>query len=341
MKKIFSALMAIIMFVVCIIPVTAADVSKIEEYKSEFKLAYGPEVNGIVTDYMYFSPKADNEKHPLVVYFHGMGQGKKPGAQIEENNIALWASDELQSRFTNGGAFIFVPRTHEEKGQYWKNDSIESVKAAIDEFIAQNQNRIDTTRIYVGGFSMGGKMTLKMATSYPDFFAAAFPMCPAYSPSDEQLEAISDMPVWLIVSRFDILAGYYVNSKDIWERFCTKTNIPKECRLSLFGLVYYPDGKKTTSNHHVWFAAANDMFMYDGSNYKKMVTNNANGESVDLEYPDGLISWLCNYQSDYDGSKVESTGLCEQNKEKTGLMVWRIIKSVFLMFGDAVRSLFK
>lgn len=341
-KRILAALMAALMLLFCVIPAGAADVSKIDEYKAGFKAACGPDVDGIATDYMYFVPKniSANKKYPLVVYFHGMGQGSAPGAQIQDNNIALWASDEMQARFTNGGAYLFVPRTHEENREYWENNSIKSVKAAIDEFIANNKN-IDTTRIYVGGFSMGGKMTLKMATSYPDFFAAAFPMCPAYNPTDEQLEAIADMPVWLIVSRYDILAGYYVNSKNIWKRFCTTTDIPEDCRLSLFGVVHYPDGKKTVSNHHVWFAASNDMFMYDGSDYVKMETTDANGETVKLEYPDGLISWLCSYRSDYNGQPTDSTGLCEQNRESMGLMVLNILKSIFLMFADAVGSLFR
>lgn len=340
-KRFISALMSLIMLVMCIVPASAADVSKIDDYKAKFKAANGPEVNGIVTDYMYFSPKtAAKKKYPLVIYFHGMGQGSEPGAQIQDNNIALWASGELQSRFTNGGAFIFVPRTHEEKGEYWENNSIPSVKAAIDEFIKKNKTYIDLTRIYVGGFSMGGKMTLKMATSYPDFFAAAFPMCPAYTPSDEQLEAIADMPVWLIVSRFDVIAGYYTNSKDIWERFCKTTNIPKECRLSLLGRVCYPDGKKTASNHHVWFAASNDLFMYDGSDYVNMVTTDANGDSVQLKYPNGLIKWLCSHRSSYNGKALESTGLCEKNRESTGMMVLNILKTIPLMFADTVKSLF-
>lgn len=334
--------MALFMLLMCMIPAGAADVSKIDSYKAKFQAAKGPRVNGVVTDYMYYKPEnlSANKKYPLVVYFHGMGQGSEAGAQIEENNIALWASPELQSRFTNGGAFIFVPRSHEENSEYWENNSILSVKTAIDKFIEKNRDYIDTTRIYVGGFSMGGKMTLKMATSYPDFFAAAFPMCPAYVPTDEQFEAIADMPVWLIVSRFDILAGYYVNSKDIWERLSKTTNIPEECRLSLFGRVCYPDGKKTASNHHVWFAASNDMFMYDGSDYVNMVTTNANGENVKLEYPDGLINWLCSHTSDYNGKRTEGTGLCEQNPESMAKMVWNILKSIFLMFGDTVKSLF-
>lgn len=341
-KKVLSFIMAVLIFALCSFPAAAADVSQIDIYKAAFRAGAGPEVDGISTDYMYFAPDtSDGSRYPLVIYFHGMGQGSKPGEQIESNNIALWASEELQSRFTNGGAFIIAPRSHEEKGEYWENNSIESVKAAIDDFISKNESFIDKSRIYVGGFSMGGKMTLKMASSYPDFFAAAFPMCPAYQPSDEQLEAISDMPVWLIVSRYDILAGYHVYSSDIWERLCGTTNIPEDCRLSLFGKVCYPDGKKTASNHHVWFAAANDMFMYDGTDYVKMETSDAGGNSVTLNYPDGLISWLCGYTSDYSGQTLSSTGLCEQNNERTANMVFSMIKAVFLMLGDAIRSLFK
>lgn len=342
-RKTAAFLMALITLTLCAVPSTAADVSKIDTYKALFSPASGPEVDGTVTDYMYYSPvkPGDTAKYPLVIYFHGMGQGSEPGAQIKENNIALWAGEDLQSRFTNGGAFLFVPRSHEEEKKYWPVESIGSVKAAIDDFIAKNSEYIDTARIYVGGFSMGGKMTLMMATSYPEFFAAAFPMCPAYSPSDEQLRAVADMPVWLIVSRYDILAGYYIHSKDIWERLGAVTNIPGDCRLSLFGRVCYPDGKKTSSNHHVWFAASNDMFMYDGSEYVNAVTTDASGKEVKLTEPDGLISWLCSFTSDYAGEELESTGLCEKNTEKSGSSVSLMFRALFLMLADALKSLFK
>lgn len=219
---------------------------------------------------MYYSPvkPGDTAKYPLVIYFHGMGQGSEPGAQIKENNIALWAGEDLQSRFTNGGAFLFVPRSHEEEKKYWPVESIGSVKAAIDDFIAKNSEYIDTARIYVGGFSMGGKMTLMMATSYPD-------------------------------------------------------------------------SKKTSSNHHVWFAASNDMFMYDGSEYVNAVTADASGKEVKLTEPDGLISWLCSFTSDYGGEELESTGLCGKNTEKSGSSVSLMFRALFLMLADALKSLSK
>ena len=342
MKKFAAIILAFVITFGLAGTVSAADVSRIDDYKALFKPAEGPETNGVSVEYMYFEPENDGEKHPVVLYFHGMGQGAKQGDQIASNNIALWASPEMQEKFVSGGAYIIAPRSHEEKGEYWDNDHIGAVKAALDEFTAQRSDSIDFTRIYVGGFSMGGKMTLKMLTSYPDMFAAAFPMCPAYLPTQEQYQAIADKPIWLTVSRFDVIAGWYTNSQEIWNNICKTTNVPGDCRLSLMTTVHFPDGKKTQSNHHVWFAVSNDMFMYDGGKYDNMTTLNANGEEITLTYPDGMISWLNGYVSSYDGGAIESTGLCEKNSESTGIMVLNILKAVlfgaFDLFGTFITT---
>lgn len=343
MKKIISIVLSFVLVLGTFSLSFAADVSKLEEYTKLFVQGEGPEVNSLKVDYLSFTPTVqEGKKYPLVIYFHGMGQGGKPGKQLtKENNFALWASEELQSRFTNGGAFLFVPRSHEERKEYWSDEYTYSVKAAVDEFIEQNRESVDLTRIYVGGFSMGGKMTLKMVTSYPDFFAAAFPMCPAYAPGDEQFKAISNLPVWLIVSRFDAIAGYYAFSKDVWEGICDNTNIPSDCRLSLFGTVCFPNGRKTPSNHHVWYAVANDLFTYDEGDYPNMKTTDATGKEIKLTSPDGLISWLCSHTSNYNGQELENTGLCEKNPENTMDMASRSIKALFYIIADAFKSLFK
>lgn len=67
-----------------------------------------------------------------------------------------------------------MPRSHEEQYLYWNDSMIVPLKAAIDDFIAQHRDTIDTTRIYIGGFSMGGKMTLKMTIAYPSFLRLRF-----------------------------------------------------------------------------------------------------------------------------------------------------------------------
>lgn len=341
MKKIICIIMSIAAVFCSSLTLFAANPDDIPMLKEKFKDASGPAVGGISVDYVYYSPEnAEGKKLPLVIYFHGAGQGSEPREQIEINNFPLWASDEIQQRFTGGGAYLLVPRSHEENGEHWDDKYVEIMKATIDDFIARHKDTIDISRIYVGGFSMGGKMTLKMASSYPGYFAASFPMCPAYDPSSEQIEALSDLPVWLTVSRFDIIAGYYTFSKDIWNELCDVTNIPEECRLSLFGRVKYPDGKNTSSNHYVWVAVANDLFTYDEGKYPNAVTTDANGNEIELKSPDGLVAWLCRHTSGYKGEKIAANGTLETNPDKGGLKTENLLKAVFPLVFDAIGSFF-
>ena len=39
-----------------------------------------------------------------------------------------------------------------------------------------------------------------------------------------------------------------------------------------------------------------------------MKTRNGYGEEIKLQYPDGIISWLSGFESDYDGSKAIDGG---------------------------------
>ena len=342
MKKIICILISISIAFCAALPVFAANPDEIPLLKEKFKDGEGPSVGGVSVDYVYYSPEnAEGQKLPLVIYIHGAGQGSKPRAQIEENNFPLWASDEIQGRFEGGGAHLLVPRSHEENGEHWDDKYVKVMKATIDDYIVKNKDTVDITRIYVGGFSMGGKMTLKMASSYPGFFAAAFPLCPAYEPSSEQIEALADLPVWLIVSRFDIIAGYYTYSEKFWNEFCEITNIPGECRLSLFGRVKYPDGKNTSSNHFVWVALANDMFTYDGGDYPNAVTTDAAGNEIALKSPDGVVSWLCRHTSRYGGEPMEANGTLEGNPDKGGLKTENLIRALFPLVFDAIRTFFK
>ena len=341
MKKVLCLLLCAVLMTGAASAVFAADPAELPALKAKFADGEGPEVDGLSIDYVYYAPETDgDEKLPLVIYFHGAGQGSAPRAQIEENDFPLWASEEIQSRFTGGGAFLLVPRSHEERGEYWSDEYVACMKATVDDFIARNADRIDISRIYVGGFSMGGKMTLKMASSYPGLFAAAFPLCPAYAPSAEQIEELADMPVWLIVSRFDVIAGYYTFSKDIWIGLCEKTNVPEACRLTLFGRVKSPDGKNTSSNHFVWFALANDMFTYDGGKYPNAVTTDGNGNEIGLESPDGVVSWLCGFTSDYDGGELGPNGTLDGNPDAGYGRADRVIKTLFAIVADVIRSFF-
>lgn len=279
---------------------------------AQFEYGKGPEVNGYTIDYRYYSPvkENDNAKYPLVVWFHGMGDGEYDGKQISAHDASRFASEELQGRFTNGGAYILAPRSLEEKELYWADELIVPVRAAIDDFIAKNKN-VDITRIYVGGYSMGGKMTLKMAVAYPEMFAAAFPICPAWVPGTDATAKLADMPVWLTSAAADPTVGYFTWVMPCWKNIVATTNNPENCRFSTLSVACYPNGLPIYSSHFSWYAVTNDMFSEKGGNYPLMKTVDADGNKVTLTYPDGMISWLCSFESDFNGVHADPDGNAE------------------------------
>lgn len=324
------------------ITASARESARILELAEKFEDGTGPESGGIRIDFVSYTPGnlKKGVKYPLVILLHGMGQGGSKREQIVNNDFPAFAGREMQSRFTNGAAYLFIPRSDESGDPYgtWTDDEVEPLYAAISQFISSNRQHIDMSRIYIGGYSMGGKMVLKMVSSYPGMFAAAFPMCPAYIPTDEQIEAVKNMPIWVLCSKYDVIGGYHVFGNYVWEQICRITNVPGNCRLSVFGTVCYPDGKKTPSNHHVWYAASNDMFAYDRGDYPNMTTCDANGKEIKLTYPDGLISWLCRYRSSYSGAALNKTSLVEENDSRVIDMGVRILKGLKYEVRDTFRA---
>ena len=330
LKKIIAFVLSALMLFGAISVVAFADEEKqltladgIDELQEQFVYGEGPETNGYTIDYRYFSPVKENDetKYPLVIWLHGMGEGAYEGKQIINNDIAYWTSAEFQSRFTGAeGAFIFAPRSLEEKGMFWDDTLIFPLRSAIDAFIAENAENVDLSRIYVGGFSMGGKMTFKMAIAYPDFFAAAFPICPAWKPAAEQTALIADMPIWLVSAKSDPIVNYSYSVQGAWENVISTNNNPELCRFSTLAKVKYPDGSSAISSHYAWFAVTYDMFSIENGDYPEMSTVNGKGETVTLTYPNGMISWLSQFTSDYDGTPATDSGNIVVDENSSGLL---------------------
>lgn len=337
-KKFFAVLLSVLMLlsVGCVVsfaeekalPLSAG----LEALQGQFEYGEGPETNGYTIDYRYYSPAKENDdtKYPLIIWLHGMSEGLPEGKQIKQNNIAYWTSAEFQARFEGAeGAYIMAPRSLEEKLIFWDDTMIYPLRAAIDAFIAENAENIDISRIYIGGFSMGGKMTLKMAVAYPDMFAAAFPICPAWSPSAEQTALIADIPVWLTSGKGDPLVNYSGSVTPTWKNIVATNNNPELCRFSTLSTVRYPDGSKTSSAHHAWFAVNYDMFSIENGDYPDMSTVNGLDETVTLTYPNGMISWLSQFTSDYDGTPATDSGNIPVDENTSNLFSFDTIKNIF------------
>ena len=135
------------------------------------------------------------EKKPLVIWLHGQGEGgDDPDIDILGTETSALAKEEIQKYFTSGGtdtkgAFVLAVQSP----TYWMDEGdgtngngsgisryTQILMDTIKEYVKHNPY-VDTDRIYLAGDSNGGYMTVNMIITYPNYFAAAVPICEAYA----------------------------------------------------------------------------------------------------------------------------------------------------------------
>ncbi|WP_332912338.1 prolyl oligopeptidase family serine peptidase [Algoriphagus boritolerans] len=117
------------------------------------------------------------------------------------------------SSFFGDGAYVLVPQAPTfwmqgengmTRGQ--TNDIYNvALMALIQDFVKSNP-KIDPKRIYVGGCSNGGYMSLKLILEHPDYFAAGYISALAYNNefiTDTQVQSIKNVPIWFVHSKDD------------------------------------------------------------------------------------------------------------------------------------------
>lgn len=220
------------------------------------------EANGLA--YRLFSPRQRGER-PLVIWLHGGGEGGWEGSY--DNDLALQANrgavgfvtTEAQKAFR--GAYVLAPQAPD----FWLNDPArgysEQLKGLIDEVVAEN--RVDTDRIYVVGASNGGYMTAQLVADNPDFFAADVPIAAVRDfggsvlLTDDELDAMSGTPTWVVHAENDATVPYGPNGRYIAERV-------DGALLSAYPDVTY-DGV-TYDGHWSWiYVGRNDPTTADGT----------------------------------------------------------------------------
>lgn len=310
MKKALALLLSVLVLFASLCVPAFAGISieeGIEALNEQFAYGKGPRISGHSIDYRYYTPDEmqEGEKYPLVVWVHGLGNGLYDGHQLDGSDIANWSSDEYQSRFKGtGAAYIMAVRAPENRGTTWGDNLLEPLKYAIDDFIVKNADTIDTTRVYIGGYSLGGMITLKMGYTYPEMFAALFPICPYIALDEVQAQTISELPVWLTSAQNDPVVDFESATYN-WEQITNATSVPSLCRFSTLERALLPNGKNAQTGHASWEAVTADMFSNTNGNYPLMSTVDGNGDKVTLAYPDGMISWVSQFTSEYTVEELD------------------------------------
>ncbi|MBN3520413.1 prolyl oligopeptidase family serine peptidase [Algoriphagus lutimaris] len=254
----------------------------IDEFDLDGKFTH----SNVELTYASFTPETDQEKVPLIIWLHGGGEGGTDTTiPLLGNRAANYASPEIQQYFD--GAYVLVPQTPTrwmDSGDGSTSGQVDDIyfkalKALFDDFVAKNPN-VDIDRIYVGGCSNGGYMSLKLILEYPDYFAGGYISALAYRAaylSDDQAKSIKNVPIW------------FVHSKDDSTTVADQTVLP----------VYDKLIKAGAKDVHLTF-------------YEHVVdiTGLLGGE--DYHYP-GHWSWIYSHanlsQTDFDGSPVKVNGV--------------------------------
>ena len=159
-------------------------------------------INNVIGGFYAALPSYYNQttkSYPLLVSLHGAGQTGNGNTNLPfllNDGIAkLIAAQTFPPNFlVNGKNYSFIVLTP----QFSKYPGVTEVQSFIT--YARKKYRIDASRIYITGLSMGGYVASDMGAAYPTELAAIVPMAGVSEAGDLKAKAASiaknKLPVW-------------------------------------------------------------------------------------------------------------------------------------------------
>ncbi len=138
-------------------------------------------------DYWLYAPQEYVEqpdaRFPVVIFLHGASL-----CGNDMNRSRRYGVLDAVEKGRKINALVVCPQN---PGGGWKPSK---VNAVLEWVVAHN--RVDTTRVYVVGMSLGGYGTMDFVGSYPLKIAAALAMCGGCTLKDPT--GLGDVPLWIV-----------------------------------------------------------------------------------------------------------------------------------------------
>lgn len=217
------------------------------KYKGAQAKIYQNKENNSALPYNIFYPDIYYQKDakiPLFVWLHGAGERGDDNVSQLIHIVPYLASDIVQSKFPS---IIVAPQCPKE--QYWapvkrfewtiENNGqvtppMDNVMKLIEQLL--KDPKIDKSRVYIGGLSMGGFGTLDLLGRKPQWFAAAVPICGGADL--RQTSNYKNVPLWIFHGAKDMVVPVTL-SRDLVQMLETYGATPRYTE--------YPEG-----GHDVW-----------------------------------------------------------------------------------------
>ncbi|MEP6748243.1 MAG: PKD domain-containing protein, partial [Bacteroidota bacterium] len=174
--------------------------------------------DGLIGFLQFTPPDYGSQKHPLIIFLHGIGERGNGTTQIgtvANNGTPNYCAHGATMRFTVGGVtssfVVLSPQLSAQYGYwptYYVKEMIKYAKANLS---------IDPNRIYVTGLSLGGGGVWRLITDTENFdhtfdgtIAAAAPVCGTQEETDADFcttIGTNHLPVWAFHSMDDGTVG--------------------------------------------------------------------------------------------------------------------------------------
>ena len=212
--------------------------------------------------YAYYSPvKSKNYKveYPVVVFIHGLFNGVTDKS-FRKNGLTLWASEEMQAKWSEGGAHLIMPRILD-----LNPPSTEELFSIVDGYIKENKANVNTGKVYLMGSSAGAAKAWKLLIAHPSYFKAGVFIGSTKTRSEDEARKVANVPVWEVSAKTDPFISILFQKKT-WNNICKTTAVKSECRWSVFqNKVYHPDGSSPLLSHFLGKAVGYDFCFVDNN----------------------------------------------------------------------------
>jgi predicted peptidase len=185
--------------------------------------------------------KSTTKRYPMIVSISGQQELGKAGTDFNKVlsfGIPKRIADKVfPPNFVVGGKnysfLVMIP-------QFVKWPSVEDIKAVIT--YASQHYRVDTTRIYLTGFSMGGALSWQYAAKYGSKIAAVLPMAGPTKLNSTGAQYIADhkLAVWGFHNDYDNIVSSSITKNNV--KLINSFNPPIPAKVTI----------RTTGGHNIW-----------------------------------------------------------------------------------------
>jgi predicted peptidase len=138
--------------------------------------------------YLIYHPEAyaqeKQKKWPIILFLHGAGERGEDFRKVQAQGLPRKLQQDNNFPFVVAYPQCPLP-------SYWQ---VELLNSWLDEVLEKVGDRVDTSRMYLTGLSMGGYGTWRWATAFPHRFAAIAPICGGGDPAEAH--RLKHIPAW-------------------------------------------------------------------------------------------------------------------------------------------------